>query len=196
MALAPIKILRSNGLLPTTVGGFPVTATQPGAMPLTAADVATVSGVSSGGLSGADSVVAFPIYDNLSQSYRIGYFDFATFDDPNDSYSVTFRTEDYPELREATLTNVVIVYRDLGPVKVTVQAQGARQLSFPATVEFGTARQPDLVGLHNNPLGLVKVDLTLTDNLIAVTLSKNGGDGNLDIVRVKPVFKFPDSQLQ
>lgn len=195
---------RTSGSLSVTPAGLIVGPTASGGTPLTVAAVELAPGISSGGLSGADGIVGFALWDNLSQSDRIGFFDFSTFDDPLDDYVVQFRTEDIPELRGASIDSVVLTYRNLGPVTATCivsvtsaspSGQSSQILMSQSTQSFGSF----IPNTNNFDAKLYQIlfplNPILTGTLINVSFTKSGGSGNLNIIRVKPIIRISTQDI-
>lgn len=73
---------------------------------------------SSGGLFGNDSLLLVPYFNAVNNRYYIGYYDTTDYNCEEDA-EYLFRQEDGIVGRDIIVSQVVLVYRNLGPVNVT-----------------------------------------------------------------------------
>lgn len=144
--------------------GTPTGSSQGAALPATEV----------GGVIGSTYFLFMPVQSVQDGRCFIGFFDVSSFDDSVDGSSYSYRKEDVKKDCQVTVNRIVLIYRDLGPCKLTVTVNGsddnAQPTSASAKVQIGNVKPTDEL--------LTKfVDITYTGFRPQVTVSRNAGDG-------------------
>lgn len=191
---------RSYSNVTATIPGLVSSPLKPGASVPPLSTVQTATG-SSGGLTGFLGEFCFGFQGaNISSIYT---FDADTNFECEDPVSVLFRTEDLPEARQSTFIGVLITYRDLGPVTITVTLKGQTMTNTSGQIALSNKTTPKKPALGQSvleyilsaPLKQIYVPVTISDVLLAVQINRIGLVGNLDIIRVKPVMQINTTQM-
>jgi hypothetical protein len=111
-----------------------------------------------------------------------GLFAFApgNYNDTAQGSTYSYRVEDIEPNRFPTVRRVILMYRDLGPVTITVSVKGVDDngtvVTGQETVSFGTSAAPGTINTQF-------VDLQVSCFRPQLSWTKNAGAGNLSIVK-------------
>lgn len=127
----------------------------------------------------ASSLFLFVPVQAFSGAIYVGVYNYANFNDPNDGSSYSYRQEDIAVGRVPTVRRVVLVYRDLGIAKITIQLSGVNDNG-----QLVTASAPFTIGTaaaSTNNLTLL-ADVTLTAYRPQLTISRAANAGPVSII--------------
>ncbi len=121
----------------------------------------------------------------------IYHFDPTNFDDPATGSSYSYRVEDVGRLRTPTIRRIGLIYRDLGSVTLTFTLTGSNDSGQPVsastTATFG--------GNADSKLYVKLVDLTLTAQLLQLSISRAAGGGPMALCSVSLIGEVEEVTL-
>lgn len=154
---------------PPDGGGNPGTPT--GGSPIS---VTGLPATENGGVIGSTYLLFVPVQDIRTGLCYIGTYDVTSFDDTGDGSSYSYRSEDIVKHKVPTVNKVILVYRDLGPAKLTVSLKvtndNAQVKTASVDIQIGNA-------IPTNELITKLVYLQLTGYRPQLTLSRKAGNG-------------------
>lgn len=151
---------------------------------------------SNGGVATTSRLTLYPMLNQVTGI--VGFFAFdpsGGFDDPQASSFYNFKQEDVIQGRTATISRVIVTYRDLGPSKAVFVLTGTQDNQVVGGLTGATSMQVVSLGnvLATGKLMTKFVDMSLTGQNLQLSVIRAAGGGPISITKVLMCGRVEDA---